>query len=101
MLKNNGLKKRTHLPKQMPTLQSRPYVVKIIQPAKRRTLAKKFHPSAGTGADAAAAEAACQVAAVVIILPVSIDPDAMCKISPNFTTRQWFGQREPHLPVVP
>jgi len=71
----------------MRTLQSRPYVVKTIRLAKRRTLAKKFHRSAGTEAGNAAVAAACQAAAGVIFLPVSIVPGSIGGISAHCTSK--------------
>ena len=50
----------------MRTLQSRPYKVKTMHLAKRRTLDKKFHRSTGAGAVNAAIAASRQAAAVVI-----------------------------------
>ena len=71
----------------MRTLQSRPYVVKTIHLAKQRTLAKKFHRSAGAGAGNAAVAAARQAAAVVIFPPVSIVPGSIGGISANSTSK--------------
>jgi hypothetical protein len=71
----------------MRTLQSRPYVVKTIELAKRRTLVKKFHRSPGTGAGNATVAAARQSAAVVIFLPVSIVPGSIGGISAHSSSK--------------
>ena len=61
----------------MRTLKSGPYVVKTIRLDKRRTLAKNFHRSAGTGTDNAAVAAARHAAAIAIFLPLSIVPGSI------------------------
>ena len=80
----------------MRTLQSRPYVVKTIHLARRRTLAKKIHRSAGAGTGNAAdtgvtlyLAAARQTAAVVIFRPISIVPAWTDGILANFTIKKW------------
>jgi hypothetical protein len=102
MLKNKAVKKTNTFAKTNAYTAVKTICSQDHTPGQRRTLARKFHRSAGAGTANAAVAAARQTVAVVIFPPVSIVPGSMGGISSNCTREiMVWPTKKPHLPVVP